>query len=132
MGEVTSKICIYHSGVEAKIDALCKKLDLRLEGMQEAVSLAKDEMERILEGMNEFRAQLSMQAGTFIPRNEVQLMIDKMQTHFDLLAQHNRDRIDALDKNYSEREGAKRWSDHIITALIAMAIFIIAHFVMKF
>lgn len=124
--------CLHHLAVENKIDALCKKMDIHITAINENIKLAKEEMERRLEGMNEFRAQLATQTSTFISRKEVELIIDKMQAHFDLLAGHNRDRIDTLDRNVGECTGAKRWSDHIITVLIAMATFIIAHFVMKF
>ena len=53
-----------------KIDSQQEVTNARLEGLDIANSLAKKEMDRRLEGMNEVRAQLKDQAGTFITRSE--------------------------------------------------------------
>lgn len=103
-----------HSGIEAKIDALCKKIDLRFDANEKAIDLARRDMERRLEGMNEFREQLTNQATTFLSRTEAQLQIEKLIT-----------RIVLLEKALNYREGTHHWSDYIITAIIAGSIILL-------
>jgi hypothetical protein len=55
-----------------KVDALEKATAARLAELDRATRLATDTMERRLEGMNEFRAQLKDQAGTFVSRAELE------------------------------------------------------------
>jgi hypothetical protein len=90
-------------------------MNLRFESNEKQIELAKQEMERRLEGMNEFRAQLSNQAGTFLSRTEAQLQLEKLIT-----------RIVLLEKSVNFREGSRHWSDYIRTAGIAGAIVVIS------
>ena len=110
-----SNLCPHHSGIESELKALCAKMNLRFESNEKQIELAKQEMERRLEGMNEFRAQLSNQAGTFLSRTEAQLQLEKLIT-----------RIVLLEKSVNFREGSRHWSDYILTAVIAGAIVIIS------
>lgn len=55
-----------------KVSALDKSVSARLDALDRATKLASDTMEKRLEGMNEFRAQLKDQAGTFISRQELE------------------------------------------------------------
>ena len=103
-----STICPFHSGMEAEIKGLCAKMNLRFESNEKQIELAKEEMERRLESMNEFRSQLTNQANTFLSRTEAQLQIEKVIT-----------RIVLLEKGLNFREGSRHWSDYIITAIIA-------------
>ena len=119
--------CPNHSGMEAELRKVCallderqKQADLRFTFMNESVRVAKEEMERRLEGMNEFRAQLESQAQTFIARPELRLEIEKLIG-----------RILSLEKGTNYREGSKHWSDHIVTVLIAATVMFIAHYVWK-
>ena len=107
--------CPHHSGMEAELKGLCAKMDLRFTANEKEIRLAKEEMERRLEGMNEFRAQLSNQANTFLNRTEAQLQIEKVIT-----------RIVILEKSVNFREGSRHWSDYILTAVIAGAIVVIS------
>ena len=107
--------CPHHSGMEAELKGLCAKMDLRFTSNEKEIRLAKEEMDRRLEGMNEFRAQLSNQAGTFLSRTEAQLQIEKVIT-----------RIVLLEKSVNFREGTRHWSDYILTAIIAGAIVVIS------
>ena len=107
--------CPHHSGIESELKALCAKMNIRFESNEKQIELAKQEMERRLEGMNEFRAQLSNQAGTFLSRTEAQLQLEKLIT-----------RIVLLEKSVNFREGSRHWSDYILTAVIAGAIVVIS------
>ncbi|RPI56165.1 MAG: hypothetical protein EHM49_00960, partial [Deltaproteobacteria bacterium] len=49
-------------------------MGLMIEGQSESIKTAKVEMDRRLEGMNEFRSQLEKQTSTFVDRNEMKLM----------------------------------------------------------
>ena len=89
-----STICPFHSGMEAEIKGLCAKMNLRFESNEKQIELAKEEMERRLESMNEFRSQLTNQANTFLSRTEAQLQIEKVIT-----------RIVLLEKGLNFREG---------------------------
>jgi hypothetical protein len=89
-------------------------------------------MERRLETMNEFRQQLSSQAITFVNRNELELIITKIEDRFDTLGQANRDRIEQLEKEYSERKGGRIWETVILTCIVSAGIMILAHLLFKF
>ena len=107
--------CPHHSGVIAEQKAICAKLDLRFDASDRAIESAKQDMERRLESMNEFRAQLSSQANTFISRTELRLEMEKIIT-----------RILLLEKSMNFREGSRHWSDYIIMALVSGAIVLLA------
>lgn len=52
--------------------------DTKLEAIKTATDLARDSMEKRLESMNEFRAQLNSQAGTFITRTEYNFLTSQI------------------------------------------------------
>jgi hypothetical protein len=58
-------------------------VDKQMAQRDRALDLAYDAMNIRLNGMNEFREQLRMQAATFVPRTEVSAM-DKKVTDIDL------------------------------------------------
>jgi len=101
--------CMYHSGIEAQLKALCIKIELQMDMIEKSINVAKNEMDRRLEGMNEFRNQLSSQAQTFISKREVELIMEKIDG-----------RIGYLEKRGNVTEGSKVWSNHIITVLISV------------
>lgn len=111
--------CPHHSGIEAELKAICAKMDLRFEASEKEVRLAREDMERRLEGMNEFRSQLSAQAGTFISRTEMRLEIEKLIN-----------RIVLLEKSINFETGSHSWSDKLILAVISALIAGIVAFVM--
>ena len=94
-----NNVCPHHSGLEASVKSLCAKMNLRFEANEKQIELAKEDMERRLEGMNEFRAQLTAQANTFLSRPEAQLQIEKLIT-----------RIVLLEKGINFREGTRHWT----------------------
>ena len=54
------------------------RLGERLNAHEKALEIARREMERRLEGMNEFREQLNHQTATFLTRTEIGLMHEKI------------------------------------------------------
>jgi len=56
------------------------KIDQQFLAMDRAVSKAEISTERRFESVNEFRAQLGDQARTFIPRKEVEVILNSLET----------------------------------------------------
>lgn len=52
----------------------------RLEDQEKATGIAYESMEKRLAGMNEFRDTLRDQAGRFIMRSELELIVDRLET----------------------------------------------------
>jgi lipid II:glycine glycyltransferase (peptidoglycan interpeptide bridge formation enzyme) len=106
--------CPNHSGIEARIDSLCTKLTLITEGQEKALIMATRDMDRRLEDMNQFRAQLTHQANTFATRIELKAEAEKLDLKLaPLLSQQN------------FREGSMKWTDHILTVIIAAAVMLV-------
>ena len=108
--------CLHHSGIETELKSLCNKINLHMEKMQiqfnmieKSIETARFAMDHRLEGMNEFRTQLSEQAATFVTKREMELIADKIDN-----------RIIYLEKNKSLHEGSTIWTNHIITVLISV------------
>ena len=96
-----TNVCPWHSGIVVEIKS-----------MQKALDLARKELDRRLEGMNEFREQLRMQASTFVTR-------DTSEVHYKSI--ENRLRI--LENNKNNLEG-RMWIIPAIIVLIQLAILI--------
>ena len=144
------RVCHYHSGIEERCTALCRKLDEREKQFQyqmhahgEALKVAREELDRRLEAMNEFRAQLTSQAATFAPVKEVDLKIEKLEEKsqltvrnaeekFRLVMQPLLDKVALYERNWLKEEGSIAWKNHIVTVLLALAIFIMGHWILKF
>ena len=87
-----------------------------------ATDLAKVDMERRLEGMNEFRSQLERQAGTFLTR-------DRFDVEHKILA----DKMSDITQWKSGQEGKQGRANIIsIIALIVTVIFSFAHTITSF
>jgi len=95
--------------IEMKINHLEEKMDIIFEKNQTALKQANTEMNRRLDGMNEFREQLNNQAKTFMTKPEYESkhegLIERVETCVDSLngKMDNKDRelskrIDALAK----------------------------------
>jgi len=105
-----NSICVYHSGILEKITAL-----------EKSIGVAKTELDRRLEGMNEFRRQLDKQASEFITKNEVNLRMEKMDLRFNGIE----DKLNTLQNEISEKRGSRKWSDWLIMGIIAAIVSII-------
>ena len=79
-------------------------VDVRLKELEKGNILTKSEMDRRLEGMNEFRRQLDKQANTFITRIEHDSVCD---------------RIKSLELSRAELSGKASQSSVITTTIIA-------------
>jgi len=96
-----TNVCPWHSGVKAEIKS-----------MQRALDVARQELERRLEGMNEFREQLRSQANTFVIREANDVMNKEMER-----------RVRIIETNRSNLEG-RMWVIPTIIVLIQIAIVI--------
>lgn len=65
--------------------SLREYLEAKINSVEKAIDLAREAMEKRLEGMNEFRAQLKDQASVLITRNEVDVQITRINTDIKLL-----------------------------------------------
>ncbi|MBU2346569.1 MAG: hypothetical protein KJ888_20455 [Gammaproteobacteria bacterium] len=82
---------------------------LHFELLEREVRIAKEELNRRLESMNEFRAQLDKQARDFVTKADLSTVIF---------------RVNLLEKESDRGAGATKWSDHIITVLIGIGVMI--------
>jgi hypothetical protein len=61
-------------------------LEARLEATEDALHLARAELERRLAGMNEFREQLKDQAAKFVTREELDLRMTRLEEKLELMS----------------------------------------------
>ena len=111
---------------EKSLDNLKDIMNIMSAAQNQALATAKMEMDRRLEGMNEFRKQLSEQVDTFVDKGyyEIQhkFVIDRLD--------RQRTRVDELQLWRSALEGKSSWSNFIaVVALAVSVLFGILHFV---
>jgi len=129
--------CLQHTGLVARVEALHSelkekedKVNIQFKGINREISIAKIEMDRRLEAMNEFRAQLSSQAATFISRTELKLEVEKLEERVCGLDTNLTEKIEVLSNNVENKltplqritsfaEGKSKWSDYIITVIVS-------------
>jgi hypothetical protein len=70
---------------DTKFDELEKQLALRDELTAKALIKADETLNLRLEGMNEFRAELTKQAQTFVNQAEFNLHVEKLETKIGIL-----------------------------------------------
>ena len=92
-------VCRWHSGVIVEI-----------ESMKIALNLARGELDRRLEGMNEFREQLRNQAQTFVTRE-----------YSEVRNQNIEDRVRSLENKKSNLEG-RMWILPTIIVIIQIVL----------
>jgi anti-sigma-K factor RskA len=119
-----------------------KTINIQLASMDKALGIATREMERRLEGMNEFREQLSKQAATFIPLKEANLLLENVESKNSMaiseLGKRINDRLDSVIREVDEVQqclstdkGSSKWRDHIVTVLVTMAVMAIMQYIFK-
>lgn len=59
--------------------SLREYIEARLDAIEKATNLAKEQMNYRLEGMNEFREQLNRQAATFVTNKELNAKLDGLE-----------------------------------------------------
>lgn len=67
----------YH--LEQIIKERTDRLDERIKSLEKATVVAKEQMDKRLDGMNEFRDTLKDQAGRFITRDEMNIKMDALE-----------------------------------------------------
>jgi len=65
--------------MDSRFDSLEKKIDTAIRNISANTENAKKDMERRLNGMNEFRDTLKDQAATFICRHEMDMAIESLE-----------------------------------------------------
>ena len=112
--------CKMHQAIEVMLDSICKKLEekektanIKFEMIHESIEVAKQEMDRRLEAMNEIRRQLDTQAKTFVTKIETDLRFKEIEIKYSPLLQ-----------KADETKGSKRWEDHIIEVLVGAAVLV--------
>lgn len=128
--------------VQIDIEVLKEKVSLLLDAAKqyreltkEAIDKADADMNRRLEGMNEFRAQLDRQAGTFITSKEIEALKSGMEIALKQLLEKNDlaltnlndklfsmtsanlKRIEELEKSKNNMDG-RLWVIGVVWALI--------------
>jgi hypothetical protein len=89
---------------------LKEHIEVRIDALEKATEVAAKEMNRRLEGMNEFRAQLDKQTRTFIDK-------DHFESRWDSLC----NRVVSLE-NFKERQvGKANQKDVTITLIVALS-----------
>ena len=106
--------------LKVKVDANREISDVKFASNEKDKQFAKEDMERRLLDMNQFRTQLSNQANTFATRAELKTEAEKL----DL-------KLAPLITNSSFRLGSTHWSNYILAALITAAIMLFVHFAFK-
>lgn len=73
-----SRAVAQQTAMHEAISTINRIVDVRFDASKEAVDKAQDATEKRFEAVNEFRAQLADQASTFIPRREVETLVDRL------------------------------------------------------
>ena len=113
-------LCSLHSGLEERIKAERDRDDIRFQMIEESIRVARGELERRLESMNELREQLNSQAKTFETKAESRLIHDAFE-----------DRISKLERTTWARQGEYRWSNHIVTVIIGAIVIFVVRWLVK-
>jgi chromosome segregation ATPase len=145
MTENFGQHCLHHSGTERALKAICDKLDerekyvnmkfqelekhdaLQKKEHEKQIANARDDIERRLESMNEFRAQLEKQAANFLTRSEYETKHDMIVNRISA----NMDTINGLRNELREKLGERKWLTAIISVFISAIVFLISHFLLR-
>lgn len=107
LGEQVSATC-------RKIEQLEKFIMAQIKDRDKQMELAKEEMDRRLESMNEIRRQLDTQALTFVSKVETDLRFKDIDS-----------KLLTMMSSLSERKGGKKWEDHIVEVIIGLVVVVV-------
>ena len=107
--------CPFRREFEAKFDAINRLIDIRTDYNEQALKVARCELERRLEGMNEFRQQLEKQAATFASKSELKVEVEKLEL-----------KIVPLTFTQAQNTGSRKWTDYIIMVIISACIVLLS------
>jgi hypothetical protein len=99
-------------------------VDTRFEATQYNIGTTAQQLEKRLDGMNEFREQLNAQATTFISRVEVEDKIKTRTVVEDTLSE----RINVNEQKISNLEG-RSWAVGFAFSIVTVGISIALHFI---
>jgi hypothetical protein len=102
--------------VDDRFDSMQAAVDAAFDSSQRAIKVTNEAMERRFEGVNEFRETLSDQARSFVTKDVLDSMLDKLQSADD----QNQKDIDALEKKFDKREGQEEGSKLTIGTLVTV------------
>ena len=125
MDAILDRINILADLQDKDIAHLTKVIDLMALSQQDALKAAKVEMDRRLDNMNEFRAQLTAQAGTFVDKEYYSIQYQNLIERLD----RARARTDDLMLWRSGLQGKTSWTNFVaVVALLVSIVFGILHF----
>jgi DNA repair exonuclease SbcCD ATPase subunit len=153
--------CKVHSGLEARIDAICAKLDekvrrltermddrdqmaqTRNDSLKEAISVAKEGMDFRLQTMNNLTHQLDQQREdtkdkigelmmTFMPKDSFDLQHKALIDKLDSKIEQFSKEIANLESRQATRKEGMRWMEYLVTIIVSFIVFAFAHFLFKF
>ena len=126
--------CLDHSGMVNCTQALRERIaesekltNVRFEAIDRALNISKHEMERRLEGMNEFREQLALQAKNFVNKSEMDHIAGKIENRIDTNTNTIRDIKQDIDRQF----GARRWSDYMIMVGLSFLVAVLARYFVR-
>jgi len=118
---------------ETKVDALDKATVLKVDALDKATILASQQMEKRLEGMNEFRESLRDQNATFVRKDEYDTKHEALEKTFNV-------RVSALELSKAELQGKANQSSvnmsvffaatGLLISLLSLTVAIV-HYTMK-
>ena len=73
---------------DTKIDFVKQLFELQISSIKEATGLAKTEIDKRLEGMNEFRDALRDQTNQFVMKSELKVMIDNIEKDLQIFREN--------------------------------------------
>lgn len=105
------KICDrLHAPIMREIKALRELMEERKESYKDALELAKLESDRRMHEHNNFEKRMASQAADSVRREVFEVLVG---------------RVVELERFISRSQGSSRWSDHIVTVLIGLAVILI-------
>lgn len=113
--------------IREQIISLEDKTELQFVMLERALSVARIEMDRRLEGMNEVRAQLNAQTRTFMTRAEIEQVFLRIKDNQDRLLE----KIASIESLSSRASGEDKWKDHIVTVLIGLGVLLTISYITR-
>jgi len=107
-----------------KMDEREKQIAMRFDSIDKALIISKREMERRLEGMNEFRAQLERQSRQFLSRTDLDYAASKLENRLN----SNDNAIKDLKQEIDRQMGSRRWSDYLIMIALSLIVALITKY----
>ena len=113
--------------------SLKEYIESRIIAMDKALEVASAQLNQRLEGMNEFRAQLSGQAQTFLPREEYRIQHEALDAKLVAAQRLCLEKYEALEKRVQNTELLKAdvqgriWATAVVVTLALAGIQIVIH-----